>query len=162
MGGIPPRGLKFSKPGAMHFARWTAKAIYSIQILMFRDQFPEITESEVNGLIEVVGFITKCYSSFWFNADKPEQAPVNDLEFIRKLERYKTINIKIAEKAISKFINHLYYLNDECVGFALFDDRIDDETKANLSERMCLSHVEEKIMKKAKKFRKSYLSSRKI
>lgn len=109
-----------------------AKAIYCLKILIFRDQFPEITESEVNGLLEVSGFIINCYSRFWFNADKAEQAPVNDLEFLRKLESYKTINTKLAEKAISKFINHVYYLN------ALFDDRIDDESKAKLSERMCL------------------------
>lgn len=143
LGGVPPRGLKFSKPGAMHHARWMAKIIYSLKILIFRDQFPEITESEINGLLEIAGFIIKCYSRFWFNADKAEQAPVNDLEFLRKLESYKTININIAEKAISKFINHLYYLNEECVGFALFDDRVDSETKAKLSEKMCLSYVEE-------------------
>lgn len=143
LGGTPPRGLKFAKPGAMHLARWMAKAIYCLKILMFQNQFPEITECDVNGLIEVAGFIIKCYSPFWFNADKTEQAPLNDIEFIRKLENYKSINKKISEKAITKFINHLYYLSDECVGFALFDDRLDKETKVVLAEKMCLAFTAE-------------------
>lgn len=68
---------------------------------------------------------------------------MNDIEFLRCLENYKSVNTKISEKAISKFINHLYYLSEECVGFALFDDRINTETKAQLIEKMCLNLPEE-------------------
>ncbi|KAF0688902.1 Uncharacterized protein FWK35_00037516, partial [Aphis craccivora] len=28
LGGVPPGGIKFRKPGAYHMARWIAKAIY--------------------------------------------------------------------------------------------------------------------------------------
>lgn len=143
LGGVPPRGIKFVRPGAMHLARWMAKAIYCLKILMFRNQFPNITEPELKGLTEVAGFIIKCYAISWFNAHKAEQAAVNDIEFLRCLENYKSVNTKISEKAISKFINHLYYLSEECVGFALFDDRINTETKAVLIEKMCLNLPEE-------------------
>lgn len=37
------------------------------------------------------------------------------------------------------------YLNEECVGFALFDDRIDGDTKAQLIKIMCLDDNDEEI-----------------
>lgn len=44
--------------------------------------------------------------------------------FLKKLENYKAINQIIADKAISKILNHLYYLNEECVGFCLLDESV--------------------------------------
>ena len=32
LGGIPPKGIKFHIPGAVHRARWMAKAIYCIKM----------------------------------------------------------------------------------------------------------------------------------
>lgn len=145
LGGSPPSGIKFFKPGALHLARWMAKGIYCLKILMFRNQFPEITELEINGLVEVTGFVIKCYAFFWFNSDKAEQAPLNDILFLRNLEDYKKINAQIADRAITKFINHLYYLNEECVAFSLFDDRIDFETKNKMSKKILTFMEEENL-----------------
>lgn len=139
LGGSPPRGIKFTKPGALHYARWMAKAIYCLKIVIFRHQFSDITDLEINGLIEVAGFIVSCYSIFWFDSNKADKAALNDIMFLRKLENYKAINQNIADKAISKVLNHLFYLNEECVGFCLFDDRIDDVTKGKLVDKMTLS-----------------------
>lgn len=61
---------------------------------------------------------------------------------MKKLENYKTINKDIADKAISKILNHLYYLNEECVGFCLFDERINAETKAKLVAKMSVDTSE--------------------
>lgn len=136
LGGTPPRGIQFKKPGALHHARWMAKAIYSLKILIFRDQFPQLTNLEINGLIEVVGFIIKCYLNLWFDSNKADKAPLNDLKFLRQLEMYKNINKQIADRAISKIINHLYYLSEECVAFVLFDERIDNDIKGKLVRKM--------------------------
>lgn len=83
LGGSPPRGIKFTKPGAIHHARWMAKTIYCLKIIIFRNQFPEITDLEINGLIEVAGFIVTCYSIFWFDSDKAHKAPINDIMFLK-------------------------------------------------------------------------------
>lgn len=63
------------------------------------------------------------------------------------MENYKSSNTKIAEKAISKFLNHLYYLNEECVGLALFDNRINAATKTELIQKM-REEIEEEMPKK--------------
>jgi len=47
MGHGPPRGVHLTKPGAMHRARWMAKAIYSLKIFCFRSQF-HLTSRETN------------------------------------------------------------------------------------------------------------------
>lgn len=119
------------------------KAIYCLKILIFRNEFQLMSDSEINGLIEVAGFIVKCYAVYWFDANKAEKAALNDLEFLKKLENYKIFNKNIADIAITKIINHLYYLSEECVGFSLFDDRIDNATKCKLLAKMSVDATDD-------------------
>ncbi|KAE9528726.1 hypothetical protein AGLY_012301 [Aphis glycines] len=128
LGGSPPRGIKFRQPGAYHLARWMAKAIYCIKILFFSDQF-KITTREQNSLDDLCCFIVKCYIQEWITAPNPITAPMNDLLYLKKLMNYHD---KLGEVAIKKFLNHLWYLNEECVVFSKFDDRIDNKTKQHL------------------------------
>ena len=136
LGGVPPRGIKFSKPGAMHSARWMSRAIYTLKILLFRKQFSNLDKSTEKKLVEVAGFVTKCYTRYWFECPKAECAPLNDIEFLKDVKEYCKINPKISDMSIKKFINHLYYLNEECVGFAFFDDRISPETKDKMAAKI--------------------------
>ena len=46
-GSKPPRGIRFLAPGAMHKARWMAKAIYAIKMSMFKGQFPLTKERKL-------------------------------------------------------------------------------------------------------------------
>jgi len=39
LGGCPPRGVHFRQPGAIHRARWMAKAIYCIKMWLFRNKY---------------------------------------------------------------------------------------------------------------------------
>jgi len=36
LGGVPPRGIQFRLPDALHRVRWTAIAIYAMKIWMFK------------------------------------------------------------------------------------------------------------------------------
>jgi hypothetical protein len=56
--------------------------------------------------------------------------------FLKKLVDYTKHNKKIGEVAIKQFINHLWYINDECAVFSLFDDRIDGNTKSKMAKRI--------------------------
>lgn len=129
LGGSPPRGIKFRQPGAYHLTRWMAKAIYCIKILLFSDQF-KITTREQNSLDDLCCFIVKCYIQEWITGPNPITAPMNDLLYLKKLMNYHD---KLGEVAIKKFLNHLWYLNEECVVFSIFDDRVDNETKQRMA-----------------------------
>lgn len=39
LGGVPHRGIFLRVPGAIHHARWMAKAIYCLKIFLFRSHF---------------------------------------------------------------------------------------------------------------------------
>ena len=45
LGGTPPRGVHFNRPGAMHHARFMSKEIDSLKIWMSRGQF-NLTQKE--------------------------------------------------------------------------------------------------------------------
>ncbi|GBO10223.1 hypothetical protein AVEN_115748-1 [Araneus ventricosus] len=52
--------IKIGPPGALHHARWMAKAIYSFKIFLFRQQL-SLKMSEVNGLKNICLFLVTVY-----------------------------------------------------------------------------------------------------
>ena len=60
IGEIPPNGVRFRSPGAMHHARWMAKALYCQKIWLFKQQF-QITKQEHKGIEDVCLFIVLVY-----------------------------------------------------------------------------------------------------
>jgi len=67
LGGAPGSCVKFRAPGAMHHARWMAKAIYSLKIYMFQDQFV-LTAAEKKGVTNISLFVALIYSRYWNEA----------------------------------------------------------------------------------------------
>jgi hypothetical protein len=66
------------------------------------------------------------------------EAPLNDINFLKKLIAYKIDDKLVAEKAINKFINHLWYLNEECAAFSIFDEKISDDGRRNIAQKILL------------------------
>lgn len=50
----------FRPPGAVHHARWMAKAIYSLKMFMFREQI-NLSEEEKVGLADICVFLIRFY-----------------------------------------------------------------------------------------------------
>jgi hypothetical protein len=80
LGRTPPKDTFFKVPGAIHHARWMAKAIYCIKIYLFRDQFT-LTNLEEKTITDICLFLINIYVKAWFNAPKPTLAPDQDLQF---------------------------------------------------------------------------------
>lgn len=142
LGGKLEENFDFRQPGAYHLARWMAKGIYSLKILLFKNQF-KLTSAEEMSLKKISCFIIKCYAEVWFTAPDSIKAPVNDILFIKKLYNYKNDDKKIAEIALKKFINHLWYLSDECVTFSIFDNRVTIEQKRRMAIKMLMNEHED-------------------
>lgn len=135
LGGVPPRGIAFRQPGPYHLARWMSKAIYSLKLFIFKDQF-KLSSKKENALKDICCFIVKCYVQAWFSSTNAIEAPLNDILFLKTLEAYKSYNKRIANVALKKIINHLWYLNPECITFSIFDDRVDNHTKRKMTEKI--------------------------
>ncbi|KAL4088950.1 hypothetical protein QTP88_024028 [Uroleucon formosanum] len=144
LGGTPLNGIQFRQPGAYHLARWMAKAIYCFKIYIFRHQV-KLNHREGIALRDICCFVITCYAENWFTCMDPIEAPLNDIFFLRKLVSYKDINPSIANVAIKKFFNHLWYLNEETVMFSIFDERILIEDKRRIVQIILQENYEEDL-----------------
>ncbi|KAL4113207.1 hypothetical protein QTP88_016873 [Uroleucon formosanum] len=82
LGGVPPRGLSFKIPGAIHHARWMAKAIYCLKMYIFRNHF-NLQHREEKSIADICVFII--YINVWFKAPLTSSAPLQDLTFLKDL-----------------------------------------------------------------------------
>ncbi|KAG0714740.1 hypothetical protein GWK47_013557 [Chionoecetes opilio] len=129
-GGVP---TSFRAPGAYHMARWMAKAIYAVKIMLFHDQL-EMSRRELAGIRRVAFFVTMVYAKYWNEAMIPSYAAKNDLDFITDVKRICDNGVaSVAERAMRR---HLWYLSENLIGLAIFDDRISPEQKAEMVEGM--------------------------
>lgn len=135
LGGIPSREMSFKAPAGLHRARWMSKAVYSLKLWMLRSQF-KLTKTEEKGLRDICLFTVKVYAKAWFQAPAVVMAPRLDLQFLKDLDSYKTDNAPVSAIALKKFMGHLWYLSDELVAFAFFDDKVSSETKRKMVRAM--------------------------
>uniref|UniRef100_A0A8D8VWA4 Uncharacterized protein n=1 Tax=Cacopsylla melanoneura TaxID=428564 RepID=A0A8D8VWA4_9HEMI len=112
-----------------------AKAIYCLKIYMFRGQFI-LSDKEQSGIEAICIFLVRIYCKCWFNAPNARLAPKQDLELLRSLIEYKSINDEISNKGLTKFLNHLWYLSPELVALAFFDETLSNEVKSEMSRKL--------------------------
>lgn len=128
-------GYTFKLPHSCSNARWMGKIIYSLKIFLFRDQV-NLTDSELINLEEFCVFACLIYTKSWIQCCVTSNSPTNDLDLLKSLNRYERINAKIANCAIEKFKNHLWYLGSELVVLSLFSEKVEDTVKSRMFEKM--------------------------
>ncbi|XP_044596981.1 uncharacterized protein LOC123273608 [Cotesia glomerata] len=131
LGTVEHQKVNFYKPGAFHHARWMAKAIYSLKIYIFRDVF-ELTKEEEKSLLDVCLFVVFVYVRFWFTAPLAVAAPNQDLQFVKTVYAYRTVDKGVSEAVLKKITNHFWYLSPEVVAFAFFDENISVHIKRKM------------------------------
>jgi hypothetical protein len=141
LGGVPRRGIHFMYPGAIHRARWMARAIYCIKMWLFRSIYPLQQKSGTsrrpssrdliwNHLKRVCLFVTCLYVKYWFESPSSTAAPRNDLGLLQSLAQYSDRDV--ANAASAAFGRHLWYLSELLVGFSFFDDGLSAEEKKKM------------------------------
>ncbi|XP_046601323.1 uncharacterized protein LOC124295418 [Neodiprion lecontei] len=143
--GLPENEISFKCPGTMHHARWINKAIYSLKIFMFRDQF-SLSKREINSLRQICIFIILIYIKVWFTCSLAIEAPNNDLQLLKKLLLCEEIQSSVVQKALKKFSDHLWYMNEELAALALFDNNVSNEIKKKMCEAI-INNKESKIIR---------------
>lgn len=136
-------GAKFRAPGALHQARWMAKAIYCLKMYLFQDQI-NLTAAEKRSITELSLFVSLIYGRYWNEATLAVKAPLNDANFISQLTDFPNQTIStIALKAIRR---HLWYFSEHLIALSLFDPRITPEIK-----RIMVQNLQKPPTKKALK-----------
>ncbi|KAL4103442.1 hypothetical protein QTP88_018819 [Uroleucon formosanum] len=131
LGGIPVRGISFRVPGAIHHARWMSKAIYSLKICLFSEQF-KLNSKEKNIIYDICIFIVRIYVKYWFSSPVAAFAPSLDLELFKNLILYKKIDPDISNITIKKLSGHLWYLTSETAALSFFDKNVSIESKIKM------------------------------
>ena len=76
------------------------------------------------------------YVQAWFRAPRAIEAPLNDLNLSKKLEKFEQINQRVAQAALKALGRHTWYMSPELAALAFFDTRIDREIKAKMIEAL--------------------------
>jgi hypothetical protein len=144
---------KIRPPGAMHQARWMARAIYSLKISLFSSQL-ELNTKEKVALLEVCLFIVTTYVKPWLQCILAVKAPYQNWCFLKSLKVYENVDESISKAALHKFCQHLWYLTEEVAVLTLFDNDVSQETKekivANLNKESFSTHEKRYIPSKEK------------
>jgi hypothetical protein len=125
------------KPGAIHRARWMAKAMYSFKIeLLFdgNESVITLTPCELKGLKRFNRFVVRVYLESWFTSRSAADAPINDVLLIRRLQDYNDDSLRVV--GLKMMQRHSWYLSQELATLALFSELLSADEKAILVQKM--------------------------
>jgi hypothetical protein len=135
LGGIPPRGIHWSRPGAIHQARWMARNIYSMKMFMFAGHLEYSVQTQ-SKLARMNTFLALFYTPRWMSAASAADAPVHDLSLIQDMLRYKETDPELANAVLKKMDNHMWYLTQEMVPFVLFSSNVSNSLKQDIANQL--------------------------
>ena len=125
--------VSLRKPGALHRARWMAKAIYSMKIeLLFEgnESVIKLTAREIHGIQRFNRFVVNIYLQSWFTSRAVVDAPYNDLLLIQRLDDYDDVFLKTI--GLKMMIRHSWYISPELATVCLFSKQLSIEEKTQL------------------------------
>ncbi|ESN94365.1 hypothetical protein HELRODRAFT_164196 [Helobdella robusta] len=128
LGETPPRGVRVLQPGALHRARWMARLIYAFKLYMYRHQFL-LTRVEEKGICRFIVFGICVYLRSWFTAPDLLSAARHDLQLVKRIQQFRDVDREVSVAAANALSRHLWYVSEELVGAAFFDDQISHEEK---------------------------------
>lgn len=123
----------FRPPSATSHARFMSKDLYCYKMFLFREQFV-LTVIELNHLRSVCIFLTRLFVPYWFGCVNPVDAPRQDLQFIQDSIAY--FDKRVSDALLHKIKNHLWYLSEETVALAFFDEKISLETRRKMARAL--------------------------
>lgn len=132
-----PTEAAVRRPGAVHRARWMAKALYTLKIellLTGNEKQIKLTGRELLSIKRFNRFAILIYLQAWFTCNSAVEAPVNDVMILKKFKEYDDKDIcKIGIKWLTR---HSWYLCPEMATIALFSTQLSFSEKQLLIDGM--------------------------
>ncbi|XP_045115079.1 uncharacterized protein LOC123506798 [Portunus trituberculatus] len=105
LGEEPPQGIHWAKPGAIHQARWMARNIYCMKMLMFSKEL-KYNKDTIFKLERMNKFLVLFYTSHWMTTTSAADAPIHDLQLMKYMLQYKEYDYELATSVLKKMNNH--------------------------------------------------------
>lgn len=106
------RSFKFRRPGAVHKARWMAKVMYAIKVVLLEKQISLMpkgtitTKTQQLKLRRFVTFVCLIYARWWITCASAVDAPWHDLCLYNDLRRYSQVDTDISNSGIRALNRH--------------------------------------------------------
>ena len=133
---VPPRGIKWLRPGAYHHARFMAHTIYAPKMYAWSEQMG-YDDDFLQNLEVFVCFVACLFAKHWLEATRGVDAPYNDLNFYKNVVQFAEDFPALSEKVLPVIQRHTWYLTQEVVIFALFSNKVDSDVKQKMAEKLC-------------------------
>lgn len=138
------RSFNFRRPGAVHKARWMAKVLYAIKMVLLENQISLLprgtitTSTQPQKLRSFVTFVCLVYSRWWMTSSSAVDAPWHDICLYQDLVKYAQVNPGISASALKALNRHLWYLCSEMIPVALFSDIVPKDELQYLAEKLLM------------------------
>ena len=106
--------VRIQKPGALHRARWMAKAIYSLKIELLyegNETVLQLSARELMGIQRFNRFVVCVYMQSWFSCRFAADAAINDISLINRLHDYD--DLELQRVGLKMMARHSWYLSLE-------------------------------------------------
>ena len=114
LGGSIP-GFKFSRPGAMHNARFMAKGIYLGMLTLLQEKLEFLTDEDKVKINRVNQFIMTWYVPMFLQSSIACKAPSSDLAAMKAMQIYSRIDFEVGTEAYLSLNRHCWYLTEKMV-----------------------------------------------
>lgn len=92
---------------------------------------------ELDAFKRFIFFILRSYFKNWYKANMSLNAPRNDLTLLKEMHALvEIIPITANEAEVKKLMDHLWYLSERLIAFALFDPHVPLDTKKKIVQNM--------------------------
>ena len=136
---------QFQTPGALHHARWMAKAIYILKMSLLQHQLKSIHHTRRTKLTKMALLIVFVYLKPWFSVGSVTRAEASDLNLLKSLISYKAIDKKVSASCCTVLQRHTWYLTEENIPFSLFNDDISLSERQQLADAIVTSATNERL-----------------
>ena len=160
--------FSFMKPGAIHKARWMAKLLYTIKMVLLQNKIEtelppgsvfdatgkskrkakKKKESQVEKLTRLCKFVVAVYVLWWITCASATDAAEHDLLLLKVISSYKEVDGQIAETAFIAFQRHLWYLTEEMLPLCLFSPNISHDIKGSVAKAILRSSKNDDFVKR--------------
>ena len=137
------KDFQFQRPGALHKARWMAKLIYSIKIVLMGEKIAGelgsgevLSKTQLSKLQKFVQFCIYVYIPWWLTCPVASAAPLNDLKLIANINDYYRVNKCCADGATKAVNRHLWYLTEELAPLSLFSSQVENDIKQKMAQKL--------------------------